>query len=65
MTQNGPNLSPSQTKIGNICVIFDYLGSLFGQGKNIVLCVKIILQKLTAFVFGSTYVHQTLQKKNV
>ena len=39
--------------------IFDFRGSLFKQVENIALCLKKILQKWTAFVFGNTYPYQT------
>ena len=39
-------------------LIFEFL-TLFGQVKNIALCLKKISEKWTAFVFGSTYPHQT------
>ena len=41
--------------------IFDYWDSLFGQGKNIALCLKMISKTLTAFEFGCTLLQQILQ----
>ena len=51
---NGPYISTFQTNIRKSDPIFDFQDSLFGQDEKIALCLKIISQKLTIFVFGNT-----------
>ena len=42
--------------------MFDFWDSMFGQFENIVLCLKEITQKGTAFLFGKTNLYQAFTK---
>ena len=65
---NEPYIRTSQTKVRNVCLsvifefylsdqIFDFRDCFFRLVGNTALCLKIMSQKWTAFVFGNTCLH--------